>query len=119
APSAATLWATLAAPPRLARAAVTCNTGIGASGEMRLTSPDTYRSSITSPRTSTVRRAKSGIRPAIVPAAISRSRSAPTACSMIDTVLAYDHRVAGNYRGRPAGVLSRHDVGAASASGST
>ena len=85
APNAATLWATLAAPPKLARAAVTRSTGIGASGEIRLTSPDTYRSSITSPRTSTVRPTKSGMRPAIVPSAFSPPRKAPAACSIIDT----------------------------------
>jgi hypothetical protein len=41
---AATLWATLAAPPKAACDPVTRSTGIGASGEMRLTSPATYRS---------------------------------------------------------------------------
>jgi len=76
-----------AARASLGGAAVTRSTGIGASGEIRLTSPDTYRSSITSPRTSTVRPTKSEIRPAIVPSVISPPGKAPAACSIIDPEL--------------------------------
>ena len=51
APMAATLAATLAAPPRADRCSRTVTTGTGASGESRSVSPIRYRSSIRSPMT--------------------------------------------------------------------
>ena len=52
-PSALTFNATFAAPPRRCSSRVTRTTGTGASGEIRSTSPNRYRSSIASPTTST------------------------------------------------------------------
>jgi hypothetical protein len=60
APREAALSATLPAPPARTSSFFTCTTGTGASGEMRAVAPCQYRSSITSPHTSTRQAEKSG-----------------------------------------------------------
>src|SRR5579862_6364767 len=61
APSAARLFATLAAPPSRTCSDWNWTTGTGASGEMRVTRPTMKRSSMTSPTTSTRRPANCAI----------------------------------------------------------
>src|SRR5690606_33767983 len=61
APSAATFNATFAAPPGRCSDEPARTTGTGASGEIRVVSPNQYSSSIASPATSTRTREKSGI----------------------------------------------------------
>src|SRR6185503_14610884 len=55
APSATRFASTFAAPPRCTDSRRTSTTGTGASGEIRVTSPQTNSSSITSPSTTTLR----------------------------------------------------------------
>src|SRR5262249_16184852 len=55
APSAIKFASTFAAPPRWIDSRRTSTTGTGASGEIRVTSPQTNSSSITSPSTTTFR----------------------------------------------------------------